>query len=280
MNCDSLYLSLITLAKHQKDVEEQLYVVKKGKNMDVYNETLYSQAVKTLYQKLDSLIAQQDEIAMKAFYLIFNDLEKNKKLNITWTVDNSNVLVDVILNTKGEYKELFDAAYNRLEAWTYVDASQDTALEFSIKEYQFNEKVSFYEFIESVLPKLNVKDLEKWQKICSKLYGLKNKRLFNEVIENSFDKSHKPELAVVCEYLFSKEGYAFLISDFLSHVIKNTGSNTISQWTPNYSIIPNFSALPFIQQKLIEMYFKPIFMRENLSLLLRLENAVHESVTE
>ena len=185
----------------------------------------------------------------------------------------------MVIQTQGIYKDLFDIAYNRLEAWTYVDTSQ-ALIEVSahIKEYQFNENVSFYDFIEKVLPKINVKDINKWQNLCAKLYGRKNKRLFNTIMENSFDKTHDTQLSKVCEYLFSKEGLRYLISDYTSFLINTNKS--ISYWHPDYSPVPLYNELPFIQQKLIEMYFKPMFLDEHLSLLLRLETAMHEAVPE
>ena len=97
---------------------------------------------------------------------------------------------------------------------------------------------------------------------------------------NSFDKSHEQELAKVCEYLFSKKGYAMLVNDFLNYVETNPENSPLTKWQPDYFLVPGFKGLPFIQQKLVEVYFKPLYIQENLSLLLRLEVAMHESSTE
>lgn len=279
MNHIELQDKLKELKFKEQELNKKLISLRKGEGLTIYNKDLYATSLQKVEDTFNQNDQLQDELTLKAFYLIFNDDKRSEKLKISWRVEPSAVLVDVVIQTQGVYKELFDIAYNRLEAWTYVDTSQALIdVSAHIKEYQFNENVSFYDFIEKVLPKINVKDLNKWQELCTKLYGRKNKRLFNTVIENSFDKTHNAELSKVCEYLFSKEGLTYLISDYTNFLIST--NKGISFWHPNYSAIPLYKELPFIQQKLIEMYFKPMFLDEHLSLLLKLETAIHEAVPE
>lgn len=271
---------LILLKETQLSLENQLLNISRKENMTNYNSELYSKIYNEGQKKVQALIQEQDELAMQSFHLIFNDPHKKDKLQIQWVVDYSKVLVEVCIVTSGEYKDLFDLAYSRLETWTNIDASQELAFDFSVKEYQFNSGVSFYGFINDVLPKLNVKDLKKWQDLCSKLYGLKNKRLFNAVLADSFDKSNQENLQKVCDYLFSKKGFSYILKDFTDYAIGCGLINTFSNWSLNYKGIPGYSEMPFIQQKMLEMHFKPLFFKEHLSLLLRVENALHEATLD